>query len=126
MLASIQLAEHSRGQLALNASLLSNSKQIKEILENLILMRSVYSEELDKENKKFYCEPYKISKVDNKWIREEYQLDPDAIYRMIYVDKARSGKNTEDTAACFMYKFIGDYSTFREACWCKVKHGQII
>lgn len=40
MLASVQLAERLKGKLFLDSSVLSNSKQIKEILENLFLMRT--------------------------------------------------------------------------------------
>ena len=54
MLASVQLAEYTKGKLFLDASILSNAKQIKEQLENLFLMRTVYTEELD-EKSKYYC-----------------------------------------------------------------------
>lgn len=36
-----------KGKLFLDAGVLSNGKQIKEVLENLFLMRTVYTEELD-------------------------------------------------------------------------------
>ena len=70
MLASVQLAERLKGKLFLDSSVLSNSKQIKEILENLFLMRTVYDEELDEKNK-FYCRPFRLKKVNDKWIEEE-------------------------------------------------------
>ena len=46
--------------------------RIKEILENLFLMRTVYAEELD-EKSKFYCRPFRLKKVNDKWIEEEYK-----------------------------------------------------
>ena len=65
MLASVQLAEYMKGRLFLDSSVLSNSKQIKEVLENLFLMRTVYDEELD-EKSKFYCHPFRLKKVNDK------------------------------------------------------------
>lgn len=125
MLSSVQLAENSRGTLALTANTLSNCKQLIEILENLILMRNVYGEELDESNRKHYCEPFRRTKVDEKWVKEAYEVDPDGVYRMIFVEKTRNGKNSNDTGCCFLYKFIGDYTSFKELCQCKIKHGII-
>lgn len=86
MLASVQLAEYMKGKLFLDASCLSNAKQIKEILENLFLMRTVYAEELD-EKSKFYCRPFRLKKVNDKWIEEEYKPDPNAVWRMVLLRK---------------------------------------
>ena len=83
MLASVQLAEYMRGKLFLDSSVLSNSKQIKEVLENLFLMRTMYSEELE-EKSKFYCRPFRLKKIDDKWIEEEYKPDPNGVYRECY------------------------------------------
>ena len=69
MLASVQLAEYTKGKLFLDASILSNAKQIKEQLENLFLMRTVYTEELD-EKSKYNCHPFRLKKVNDKWIEE--------------------------------------------------------
>ncbi|HAU86971.1 MAG TPA: hypothetical protein DCW90_16215, partial [Lachnospiraceae bacterium] len=74
VLASVQLAEYMKGKLFLDAGILSNGKQIKEVLENLFLMRTVYAEELDEKNK-FYCHPFRLKKVNDKWIEEEYKPD---------------------------------------------------
>jgi hypothetical protein len=51
MLASLQLAMNSKGNLFLDGSELSMSKQSIEVMESLLLMRSVYTEELTKDNK---------------------------------------------------------------------------
>ena len=64
VLASVQLAEYMKGKLFLDAGVLSNGKQIKEVLENLFLMRTVYTEELDEKNK-FYCRPFRLKKVND-------------------------------------------------------------
>lgn len=124
MLASVQLAERLKGKLFLDSSVLSNSKQIKEILENLFLMRTVYDEELD-EKSRFYCRPFRLKKVDNKWIEEEYAPDRNAVYRALFVEKTRNGNNSSDTGVAYLLKFDGDHCIFREVAQARFKHGEI-
>lgn len=124
MLASIQLAEYMRGRLFLDSSVLSGSKQIKETTENLFLMRNMYAEELD-EKDKFYCRPFRLKKVNDKWIEEEYKLDPCSIYRALFVEKARNGSNSPDTGVGYVLKFDGDHCIFREVAQARFKHGEI-
>jgi len=124
MLASVQLAEYMRGKLFLDSSVLSNSKQIKEILEGLFLMRTVYDEELD-EKSKFYCHPFRLKKVDDKWIEEEYKPDRNAVWRILFVEKTRNGRNSSDTGIAYLLKYDGDHCIFREVAQCRPKHGEI-
>ena len=124
MLASVQLAEYMRGKLFLDSSVLSNSKQIKEILEGLFLMRTVYDEELD-EKSKYYCNPFRLKKVDDKWIEEEYKPDRNAVWRILFVEKTRNGRNSSDTGIAYLLKYDGDHCIFREVAQCRPKHGEI-
>lgn len=124
MLASVQLAEYMKGKLFLDASCLSNAKQTKEILENLFLIRTVYAEELD-EKSKYYCHPFRLKKINDKWIEEEYKADPNAVWRMLFVEKTRNGNNSSDTGIAYLLKFSGDHSIFREVAQCRPKHGEI-
>lgn len=124
MLASVQLAEYMRGKLFLDSSVLSNSKQIKEILEGLFLMRTVYDEELD-EKSKYYCHPFRLKKVDDKWIEEEYKPDRNAVWRTLFVEKTRNGRNSSDTGIAYLLKYDGDHCIFREVAQCRPKHGEI-
>lgn len=124
MLASVQLAERLKGKLFLDSSVLSNSKQIKEILENLFLMRTVYDEELDEKNK-LYCRPFRLKKVNDKWIEEEYAPDRNAVYRALFVEKTRNGNNSSDTGVAYLLKFDGDHCIFREVAQARFKHGEI-
>lgn len=124
MLASVQLVERLKGKLFLDSSVLSNSKQIKEILENLFLMRTVYDEELDEKNK-FYCRPFRLKKVNDKWIEEEYAPDRNAVYRALFVEKTRNGNNSSDTGVAYLLKFDGDHCIFREVAQARFKHGEI-
>ena len=124
MLASVQLAEYMRGKLFLDSRVLSNSKQIKEILEGLFLMRTVYDEELD-EKSKYYCHPFRLKKVDDKWIEEEYKPDRNAVWRILFVEKTRNGRNSSDTGITYLLKYDGDHCIFGATCQCRHKHGEI-
>ena len=125
MLASVQLAEYMKGKLFLDSSVLSGSKQVKEVLENLFLMRNMYEEEKDKTNK-FYCRPFKLVKVDNGWQEESFELDPSGVYKILFVEKTRAGHNSSDTGTAYILKFDGDHCIFREVAQCRPRHGQIV
>lgn len=125
MLCSLQLALNTLGKLFLDSSVLSMSKQIKEVLENLILMRTVYSEELDKENNRYYCRPFQLKKINGEWVEQEYEVDPTAVYRMVFVDKNRNGDNSGDTGVAYLWKFAGATGIFREVAQCRPRHGHI-
>lgn len=125
MLASLQLAIHTMGKLFLDSSVLSNSKQIKEVLENLFLMRNVYEEEFNPKSK-YYCRPFQLKNVNDKWIEEPFEPDTNAVWRMVFADKTRSGTNSSDTGKAYLLKFDGEHSIFRECAQCYPKHGQIV
>lgn len=122
--ATVQLAESLKGKLFLESSVLSNSKQVKEVLENLFLMRTVYDEELDPQNK-LYCKPFRLKKVNDKWVEEEYVPDRTAVWRMLFVEKTRNGNNSSDTGVAYLLRYSGDFSIFRETCQCRPRHGRI-
>lgn len=121
-LASMQLAMNSLGRLFLDASCLSQSKQVVEILETLIIMRSTYSEEFDKNNKKYYCNPYKLTRVANKWEKIPYKVDKDKTYRMIFISKCRTGSTSSADGEAMLLSFDGSKGQFKEVCKCKPKH----
>jgi len=127
VMASVQLAERYKGKLFLDSSVLSNSKQIKEILEGLFLMRTTYKEELDPENKKMYCFPFRTVKdsVTDKWIEEPYEPNPNKVYRTLFVEKTRNGENSSDNGIAYLLEFDGAHSIFREVAKCRPKHGVI-
>lgn len=124
MLASVQLSESTRGQLFLSSANTSNSRQLKEILENYFLMRNMYPEEFD-EKSKYYCRPFRLKKINDKWIEEEYKVDPSGVYRCLFVEKARNGTNSQDNGKAYILKYDGDHSIFREIAQCYPKHGEI-
>ena len=87
-------------------------------------MRTVYDEELD-EKSKFYCRPFRLKKVNDKWIEEEYHPDRTAVWSALFVEKCRSGSNSSDTGVGYLLKFDGDHCIFREVAQARFKHGEI-
>lgn len=122
---SMQLALNTLGKLFLDANCLSNCKGVKEILETLLMIRSVYNEELDPENKKCFCKPFQRKMIAGKWVEEEYEADTSSIYKMLFFDKTRSAENSTDTGLALLLKFNGALGTFKEVAWCRPRHGTI-
>lgn len=125
MLYSIQLAEAQKGRLWLDSSLLSNSKQIKEQLEGLFLLRNVFDEELDPSSK-YYIRPYRLVKKGDVWTEEDYEADRSRVWKVLFLEKTRNGANSSDTNTAYLLSFDGDHAVFRETCMCRPRHGQII
>lgn len=123
-IASMQLAESMKGMLFLDASVLSYSKQVKEVLENLFLLRNVYPEELSPKHK-YYCNPFRHEKEGDKWIEKPFDASPSDIWRMLFVEKNRNGANSSDNGIAYLLKFNGDYALFVEKAKCRPKHGKI-
>lgn len=123
-MASVQLAERMKGKLFLDSSCLSNSKQVKEVLEGLFMMRNVYDEELDPKSK-YYCHPFRLIKVNEKWVEEPYECDRTRVWRAFFVEKNRNGSNSSDTGVAYLLAFDGDHAVFRETCQARFKHGEI-
>lgn len=123
--ATMQCALHTQGQLFLDSNVLSNSKQVKEILQNLFLIRDMYDEEKDSTSK-FYCSPYTERYTKNDmtgWTRieETYELDPNKNYKVIFLDKLREGKTSQLGNYAVVVEFEGEFGTMKEVCLCKPK-----
>ena len=125
MLASLQLASSMISRLWLNSDCLSTSKQTVEVFENLLMLRSVYPEELDKDNTKYYCRPFQKKCYDGEWVEEEYEVDPQATYKFLFLEKVRNGANSNDTGAVLMFEFKGEQCVFKEVAFARPRRGLI-
>lgn len=121
-LCSIQLASNTIGQLFLNESCLSTSKQVIEIMESAVMLRNVFPEELD-EKHKAYCKPFWREKNEQgKWIEKKVQLDPSSTYKMAFLTKCRNGENSNSSGVAFLLKFYGSQGIFHEVCLCRPRN----
>lgn len=124
-LATIQCANNTLGQLFLDSSVLSNSKQVKEILENLYIVRDLYNEELDKDSK-YYCIPYVNKQMsDGEWKQVPKELDEKRTYKVLFLDKVRSGKNSTAGDYAILLDFYGDTGAVKELCYCRPKRAKL-
>lgn len=113
LITTFQLALHTTNQRYLDASCLSNSKQVKEVLSELVLMRKLWADEYTGE--KYDCKAYKF-KQDNKKVKEMIQLDPDKIYTVCFLDKTR---NDEDKKT-ILFEWQGHYNKWKEIGFCTI------
>ena len=125
-IATMQLAMNTLGTLFLTPNVLSSSKQVVEILENLLLMRNVYPEELNPEEKRYYCKPFKYKKDESgKWHEESVTVDPNKQYRMMFISKCRNGENSQSGNYAMLLEFNGGFGTVSEYCLCRPKNAYL-
>lgn len=124
-LMTIQLAINSLGRLWMDASCLSNSRAVKEVLSNLILFRKIYPDELIS-GSQFDMKPFRSKKTDDgKWIEESYLPDPKNVYRCLFVEKSRRGIDSGDSGVAYLIRYDGDHCTFYETAKCRPVHKMI-
>lgn len=83
---TFQLALYTTNQRYLDASCLAGSKQVKEVLSELIMTRSLWHDELTGE--KNDCKAYKWNKETKT--NEIVKLDPEKQYKVFFINKTRS------------------------------------
>lgn len=122
-LMTVQLAINSQNRSWLSADCLSQSKAIKEVLSNLILIRQVVPQlEFDK-NSPYYISPFRSKMNENgDWIEEKYEPDPTKTWRLIFINKARRGVTSDDNGICYLSRFDPEHSSFYETAKARPSH----
>ena len=124
-LMTIQLAINTLGRLWMDASCLSNSRAVKEVLSNLILFRKIYPEELVS-GSPYDLKPFRSKRGDgDKWYEEPYLPDPKNVYRCLFVEKSRRGIDSGDSGVAYLVRYDGDYCSFYETAQCRPTHKMI-
>jgi hypothetical protein len=124
VICTLQLAINTLGKLFLDSSVLSMSKQIKEVCDLMILCRTIYQEELD-QGSKFYCDPFKTVQKDGKWVDEPWLPKPNKMYRAVFIEKNRSGSVSSDTGVGYIFGFQGEWGIWSDSAKAKFRHGYI-
>lgn len=128
VICSLQLAINCLGKLFLDSSVLSMSKQIKEVCDLMILCRSMYPEEFDEADNKFYCNPFKTMKnpQTGEWENIPWKPKEDKVYRAVFIEKSRSsGEVSSDTGIGYIFSFQGQWGIWSDAAKARFKHGYI-
>lgn len=122
-LMTVQLAINSQNRSFLTADCLSQSKAIKEVLSNLVLIRQAYpSLEFD-QSSPYYIGPFRSKQNEQgDWIEEPYLPDPTKTWRVIFVDKARRGITSGDNGICYLSRFDAEHASFFETAKCRPTH----
>nr|DAE94123.1 MAG TPA: replicative helicase [Caudoviricetes sp.] len=120
--ATMQNALATEGQLWLTRNVLANAKQVVEVFQNLFIIRDMYQDEKLPDSK-FYCKPYTVRYTMNKdgqRVKEtiEYELDPNQVYKVVFLDKLREGKTSGSGNYAIVLKFDGEFGTMEEVCYC--------
>lgn len=117
LICTYQLALHTLNKRYLDASCLSNAKQIKEVFSEMVYARTLWDDEYTGE--KFDVKPYQLKKDKNgKYsnIREPIELDRDKKYIVVFLDKTRN----DDDKIQVLYEFNGRFNKWYEKGYCKV------
>ena len=125
---TIQLVANSIGNLFLNASALSGSKAIKEVVSLLFFLRKCEAEELEAGGP-YDFKPFRSKQQpDGSWKDEPYDLsekERGEVYRVLSVDKNRYGADAGDNGVAFLYKYRGDFCKWGETCKVRPVHKRI-
>lgn len=114
MVMTFQLALHTTNQRFLDASCLAGSKQVKEVVSELLMFRRLWDDEFPGE--KNDCHPYKLNKDNNK-IREDLTLDKDAhAYIVGFVNKTRNDSGDNQ----ILYQWDAQWNHWRELGYCHI------
>lgn len=122
-LMTVQLAINSQNRSFLTAECLSQSKAIKEVLSNLVLIRQAYPSLEFSPESPYYIKPFR-SKQNEKgeWVEDAYLPDPTKTWRVIFVDKARRGITSGDNGQAFLSRFDAEHASFFETAKCYPTH----
>ncbi len=119
LVASYQLALHSLDKRYLNASCLSNAKQIKEVFSEMVYLRPLWPDEYTGE--KHDVKPYTRGQdpTGRYGIIEKFvATDSDKQYVIAFLDKTRNDKDKQT----LLYEFNSDYNSWTEVGYCTVHH----
>ena len=111
---TFQLALYTTNQRYLDAGCLAGSKQVKEVLSELIMIRSLWKDEYSQE--KNDCRVYKWNKETKT--NELIQLDPDKQYKVVFINKTRNDAGGKE----ILYEWRSEWNAWFEIGYCTIKN----
>lgn len=112
---TFQLALYTTNQRYLDASCLSSSKQIKEVVSELIMMRKLWTDEYS--GQKNDCKAYKLDK-DNGYQKVMLELDPDKDYYVFFINKTRNDGGGKE----ILYRWDAQWNKWTELGYCTIRN----
>lgn len=114
MVMTFQQALYTTNQRFLDASCLAGSKQVKEVVSELIMMRRLWNDEYTGE--KNDCRAWRWDKEHNR--KDYISLDPEKKYVVIFINKTR---NDEDSNQ-IIYQWDAQWNKWNELGYCTIKN----
>lgn len=118
IICTYQLALSKLNTRYLDASCLSNAKQIKEVFSEMVYFRPLADDEYDGE--RYAVEPTRLEKdEEGKFTGRKIHMpltDKDKRYLIAFIDKTRNGEDKKQ----ILYEFNGAYNHWKEIGNCKV------
>lgn len=112
MTMTFQLALYTTNVRYLDASCLAGSKQVKEVLSELLMMRSLWTDEYS--GQKHDCRVYKWN--SEKKEKEYYQLDPEKKYKVVFINKTRNDEGNNE----ILYQWDSIWNQWIEIGYCHI------
>lgn len=112
-----QLALHTLNKRYLDASCLSNAKQIKEVFSEMIYMRKLWDDEMPGE--RYDVKPFVWEKDPQGAylrVKKPVDIDPSKYYIVAFLDKTRN----DESGVQVLYEVDFRYNTWREVGLCTV------
>ena len=110
-----QLALHTLNQRYLDASCLSNAKQIKEVYETMVYFRPLWDDEYPGEKNDVH--PYRINR-DNHKIHDVIDLDPKEKYYLLFIDKTRADEDKQ----VLIFRWRSRFNEWKELGFANVRN----
>lgn len=114
MVMTFQLALYTTNQRFLDASCLAGSKQIKEVISELVMFRRLWQDEYTDE--KYDCKPYQWDKSHK--VKEYLKLDPEKKYIVAFINKTRN----DDDNGQILYQWDGAWNYWKEIGYCTIRN----
>lgn len=114
LVCTFQLALYTTNQRYLDASCLSSSKQIKEVVSELLMMRRLWSDEYTGE--KADCKAYHFDQTTKK--KELITLDSEKQYIVVFINKTRNDESDRE----LLYEWNSRFNKWNEIGYCIIRN----
>ena len=117
---NVQLADSALNRRYLDETSLAEFKGIKNEASVLFLMRPVWDDEYEGGSKALKITQYKQNKDKTGYITEEFQLQRDSLYYLLFTAKNRRGMSNDTGQDVLVFKPNFNYNTWEEVGYTKV------
>ena len=109
---TFQLALYTTNQRYLDAGCLAGSKQVKEVLSELVMIRNLWKDEFNGERND--CKAYRWNKETQT--SEIIELDPEKQYKVIFINKTRNDAGGKE----ILYEWRSEWNSWFEIGYCHI------